>query len=208
MKQKGDLFKINNFINCAVIVAHPDDETLWAGGIILMHPEVKWTVVTVCRKSDPDRAPKFFKALEEFNAAGYMGDLDDGPEQISLSNSEVQQTIMGLLPFDKFELIITHSASGEYTRHLRHEETAKAVMELWKSGRLGAEQIWSFAYEDGGQKYLPRADENADLQVKLPQHIWQKKYEIITEVYGFSKDSFEAKTTPQKEAFRCFKAAC
>lgn len=173
-----------------------------------MHPEVNWTVVTICRKSDLGRAPKFFKAVKEFNATGYMGDLDDGPEQAPLSNTEVQQIIMELLTFDKFELIITHSTSGEYMRHLRHEETAQAVIELWKSGRLHAEQIWSFAYEDGGQKYLPRADENADLQMKLPQHIWQKKYNIITKIYGFSKDSFEAKTTPKKEAFWCFKAAC
>ena len=193
---------------CAVIVAHPDDETLWAGGLMLMHPEVKWTVVTICRKSDADRASRFFKALEEFGATGYMGDLDDGPEQSALSNSEVQQTIMELLPFDKFELIITHSTAGEYTRHLRHEETAQAVMELWKTERLGAEQIWSFAYEDGGQKYLPRADKGADLQVKLPQHIWQKKYKIITKVYGFSKDSFEARTTPRQEAFRYCRATC
>jgi LmbE family N-acetylglucosaminyl deacetylase len=187
--------------NCAVIVAHPDDETLWAGGLMLMHPEVKWTVVTICRKSDADRAPKFFKALEEFNASGYMGDLDDGPEQTSLSNTEVQQTIMELLPFDKFELIITHSTAGEYMRHLRHEETAQAVMELWKTERLGAEQIWSFAYEDGDQKYLPSAERGADLQIELPKHIWQKKYDIITKIYGFSEDSFEARTTPRREAF-------
>ena len=193
---------------CAVIVAHPDDETLWAGGLMLMHPEAKWTVVTICRKSDADRAPRFFEALKEFNADGYMGDLDDGPEQAALNNIEVQQTIMELLPFDKFELIITHSTAGEYTRHLRHEETARAVMGLWKSDGLQAEQIWSFAYEDGGQKYLPRADKGADLQVKLPQHIWQKKYKIITEVYGFSKDSFEARTTPRQEAFRYCRATC
>jgi LmbE family N-acetylglucosaminyl deacetylase len=186
---------------CAIIAAHPDDETLWAGGFMLMHPEVKWTVVTICRKSDADRAPRFFKALEEFSAVGYMGDLDDGPEQTSLSNTEVQQTIMELLPFDKFELIITHSTAGEYTRHLRHEETAQAVLELWKSERLGAERIWSFAYEDGGKKYLPRAERGADLQVELPEHIWQKKYDIITRIYGFSKDSFEARTTPRREAF-------
>jgi LmbE family N-acetylglucosaminyl deacetylase len=193
---------------CAVIAAHPDDETLWAGGLMLMHPEVKWTVVTICRRSDADRAPKFFKALEEFNATGYMGDLDDGPEQSALSNSEVQQTIMELLPFDKFELIITHSTAGEYARHLRHEETAQAVMELWKTDRLGAEQIWSFAYEDGGQKYLPRAERGADLQIELPKHIWQKKYDIITKIYSFSEDSFEARTTPRREAFWNCRANC
>jgi len=29
------------FENASVIVAHPDDETLWAGGTIMMHPESK-----------------------------------------------------------------------------------------------------------------------------------------------------------------------
>jgi LmbE family N-acetylglucosaminyl deacetylase len=208
MRGTKNLSYIRKSSRCAVIVAHPDDETLWAGGLMLMHPEVKWAVVTICRKSDADRAPKFFKALEEFGATGYMGDLDDGPEQSALSNSEVQQTIMELLPFDKFELIITHSTAGEYTRHLRHEEAAQAVMELWKTERLGAEQIWSFAYEDGGQKYLPRADKGADLQIELPKHIWQKKYDIITKIYSFSKDSFEARTTPRREAFWNCRANC
>ena len=113
---------------CAVIVAHPDDETLWAGGLMLMNPEVKWTVLTLCRKSDPDRAPRFFKALERLNAVGFMADPDDGPEQRPLDSSEIQKTITELLPSKRFDLIITHSTAGEYTRHLRHEETAKAVL--------------------------------------------------------------------------------
>ena len=192
--------------NCAVIVAHPDDETLWCGGMILSHPQVLWTVITLCRKSDPDRAPKFFNALEKLNAKGVMGDLDDGPEQKPLSENQVQKTILELLPCDRFDLIITHSTSGEYTRHLRHEETAKAVLKLWNSKSLQAQQIWSFAYEDGKKKYLPKADREADLQIKLPYNIWQIKYKIITEVYGFGKDSFEAKTTPKEEAFWKFKA--
>jgi LmbE family N-acetylglucosaminyl deacetylase len=193
--------------NCAVIVAHPDDETLWAGGLMLMHPAVKWMVLTICRRSDADRAPKFFKALEEFGASGYMGDLNDDPEQNALSDDQVRRTIMELLPLGRFEVVITHGTAGEYTRHLRHEETAKAVRELWKAGELDAKQVWMFAYEDGGQKYLPRADSGADLKIELPEQIWQKKYDIITKIYGFSTDSFEARTTPRREAFRCFKTS-
>jgi len=193
---------------CAVIVAHPDDETLWAGGLMLMHPEVKWTVVTLCRKSDPDRAPKFFNALERLNAVGFMADLDDGPEQTPLDNGEMQKTITELLPSNRFDLIITHSTSGEYTRHLRHEETAKAVLALWNSDRLFADELWTFAYEDGNREYLPRAIKNADLLVGLNEEIWREKYDIITRIYGFSQESFEAKTTPKEEAFWCLKALC
>jgi len=190
--------------SCAVIVAHPDDETLWAGGTILLQPEADWTVITLCRKNDPERAPRFLKALENFGAAGAMGDLDDDPEQTPLSTLDVQHKIMEMLPSERFDIIITHGPWGEYTRHLRHEETGNAVFALWKNEKLFADQLWRFAYEDGGGKYLPRFVRDADRITRLPEQIWEKKYEIITKIYGFAPDSFEAKTTPRNEAFWCF----
>jgi len=196
--------RVRDFRRCVVVVAHPDDETLWTGGTILMHPERDWTVVTLCRKSDPDRAPKFFKALERLNAIGVMADLDDGPEQTQLDLRKVQATILELLPSCELDLMITHSLYGEYTRHRRHEETARAVEALRESGALSAKELWMFAYEDGGGKYLPRPIDDADLKIKLPGEIWRKKYDIIRNVYGFGPDSFEAKTAPKQEAFWCF----
>jgi LmbE family N-acetylglucosaminyl deacetylase len=192
------------FRSCAVIVAHPDDETLWAGGTILMHPQSKWTIVTLCRKSDPDRAPRFTQAIKALNATGRMGDLDDSPEQAPLDEVLVQNTICDLLGSQQFDLIITHHFKGEYTRHHRHEETAKAVNTLRQCGRLDAKNLWMFAYEDGQGKYLPRPIENADLQIDLPQEVWHRKYELMTKIYGFGPDTFEAKTTPRREAFWCF----
>ena len=172
-----------------------------------MHPESRWTVVTLCRKSDPDRMPKFFRALDQLNATGAMGDLDDGPQQSPLDERKTQNTIVELLTAARFDLIIKHGLQGEYTRHLRHEETAKSVLILWKSGKLSAATLWMFAYEDGGHKYLPRPVDDPDMLIKLPKEIWQKKYDIITEIYGFAPDSFEAKTVPRQEAFRCFRRA-
>ncbi|MFC1780736.1 PIG-L deacetylase family protein [Planctomycetota bacterium] len=197
-------FVITEESRCAVIVAHPDDETLWTGGIMLLHPDADWTVVTMCRNNDPDRAPKFFKALQEYNAKGVMGDLNDDPSQEPLGLTLIQKTIMELLPTERFDLIITHSKWGEYTSHIRHEETADAVLDLWRSDRLHAHQLWSFAYDDGDKKYLPKAVNDADYKVRLPESIWQKKYEIITKLYGFDEENFEARTTPREEAFWCF----
>jgi len=198
--------RMRNLGRCVVIVAHPDDETLWAGGTMLMHPESEWTVVTLCRKSDPDRAPKFFKVLERLCATGIMGDLDDGPEQMPLDTRIIQAAILELLPSDSFDVILTHGLCGEYTRHRRHEETAEAVKALWESKGLFAKELWMFAYEDGDGQYLPRAINDADVKIKLPDEIWHTKYNIITNVYGFDPESFEAKTTPKEEAFWCFRS--
>jgi len=189
------------FERCIVIVAHPDDEVLWAGGTILLHPDCSWTVLALCRKSDADRAARFFRAAEALGAAGIIGDLDDGPEQRPLEPRVVQEAILDLLPADRYDLILTHSKWGEYTRHRRHEEVGAAVMALREATRLNARQLRAFAYEDGAGKYLPRPVAEADIQLVLPDEIWQKKYDIVTGIYGHQPDSFEARATPRREAF-------
>ncbi len=185
----------------AVIVAHPDDETLWAGGTILNQMTWRCSIITLCRASDPDRAPRFFQAVKALRADGKMGDLDDGPEQVPLAENQLQSTILRLLPRKHFDIVICHSPAGEYTRHRRHEEVGKAVITLWHKRKISASQLWTFAYEDGGRQYLPRPIKVAMVYRVLPQAIWRKKYEILTGIYGFQQDGFEAKTTPRAEAF-------
>ena len=193
-------------VTAAVIVAHPDDETLWAGGTILLHPDWQWTVIALCRASDPDRAPKFRRALQQFGARGNIGDLDDGPEQVPLAELDIRQAILSLLSETSFDLILTHSPYGEYTRHLRHEETNRAVSTLWGKGAISAPEIWMFAYEDGSKQHLPRPIKTAHRLNTIPESIWQQKYRIITELYGFAAESFEARITPREEAFWCFRS--
>ena len=65
--------------------------------------------------------------------------------------------------------------------------------------------MWMFAYEDDGGNRLPEAIGGADLKIGLSEEIWRKKYCIITEIYGFGIDTFEAKTTPREEAFWRFR---
>jgi LmbE family N-acetylglucosaminyl deacetylase len=185
----------------AIIVAHPDDETLWAGGTIMRHPTWQWFIVCLSRASDPDRAPRFGNALKILKAEGIMGHLDDGPAQKALDEKEVEGAILELLPQKHFDLIISHNPTGEYTRHLRHEEISKAVINLFHAGKISANELWTFAYEDGNKQYYPRPKESASMYQTLTKQIWLKKYSIITETYGFEKNSWEAKTTPRAEAF-------
>jgi len=187
--------------NVAIIVAHPDDETLWVGGTIMSHPSWKCFIVCLCRRNDKDRAPRFYQALHILRSHGNMGELEDGPDQLPLSGRTVEQTILNLLPSKQFDLIISHNPTGEYTRHIRHEEVSKAVIELWHANKISTDELWTFAYEDGNKTYFPRAVQNASIHQLLPEQLYKKKYKIITETYGFDKSSWEAKTTPKEETF-------
>jgi len=185
----------------ALIVAHPDDETLWAGGTILSHPDWECFIVCLCRGSDKDRAPRFRQALKALKSEGIMGDLDDGPDQKPMEENEVENVILELLPQQYYDLVISHHPSGEYTRHRRHEETGQAVIRLWHTGSISAGEHWVFAYEDGNREYLPQPVKTANIFRTLTKRIWIRKYSIITEIYGFESNSFEAKTIPRAESF-------
>ena len=188
-----------------VMVAHPDDEILWAGGMLLMHPGWQCRICTLCRASDADREPKFRNVLRLLGASDEMADLDDGPDQRPLAARDVEDTVAELAGKGEYDLILTHGPSGEYTRHLRHEETSRAVRELWRKGIIRARAMWLFAYRDQGrQSSLPQARDDAHLRVPLPQKVWDEKYRLVREVYGFAESSWEARTTPGTEGFWCF----
>ena len=61
-----------------IAVAHPDDETIWMGGTLLKN-KVRWNtrIISLCRRDDEDRAPKFKKICDIYNSKSFMSDLED-----------------------------------------------------------------------------------------------------------------------------------
>jgi hypothetical protein len=133
-----------------------------------------------------------------------MGDADDDPDQTPLSSASVEDLIYNLLPRYHFDLIITHSLDGEYTRHRRHEEVGRAVVALWQSGRVTCEQLWMFAYADSGRGTYPVALPNAHFIVPLPEATLEAKRSLLFTTYGFGPNSWEGLSMPTREAFWCF----
>lgn len=91
----------------ALVVAHPDDESLWFGGLLAAEPG-DWTVICCSiPRTDPIRAWKFFDACDVLGAKARMipavetapGEALKFVDQIDLS---------------AFEQIVTHGAVGEY----------------------------------------------------------------------------------------------
>jgi hypothetical protein len=182
-------------------------------------------VLSLCRASDPDRAPRFRRVLERLGATGHIADLDDGPDQTPLPIEDVENAILAGLEradgespepgnppaghrcqnnstaISRFDLVLTHAPMGEYERHRRHEEVSRAVIRLWRSGRLAARTLMLFAYEGINPTRPSRARRDAHVYNTLPEDCWRRKYALITEVYGFAAESWEARATPRQEAF-------
>ncbi|HUV64981.1 MAG TPA: hypothetical protein VMW24_13870 [Sedimentisphaerales bacterium] len=189
-------------MNAAIIVAHPDDEVIWSGGLILLHPEWEWTVLSLSRKDDPDRYPKFKSVCTLIGVRGFITDLDDGdPLKPINSRMEIGRRIREHLPQIPWGLCITHGSNGEYG-HQRHKEVHAEVLDLINDGVLECKDLWTFAYNcDAGTKTCC-ADPQADIIVELSEEQLSEKRRIVREVYGYDEDSFELCACISPEAFR------
>ena len=187
-----------------VVVAHPDDETIWMGGTILANPQVGWTVFSLCRADDRDRAPKFRKVCKFLGARAIISDLDD-EEELSLGESlpEIQKRLLAKLRGRRFDYIFSHGYSGEYG-HPRHKGVHRQVKTMVRLGELKTRHLFNFSYEFDERKNLCWPKE-ADLFFRLSPTLFRKKQEIVNVIYGFRKSTFEYRTLTRMENFRTIK---
>ena len=93
-----------------MVTAHPDDETLFGGGLILRHPG-DWTVICCSvPPRDPVRAYKFFIACERLGVKGRLIPVLEPPDMSPHG-----------LDLSDFDCVVTHGKNGEYG-HKHHKD--------------------------------------------------------------------------------------
>lgn len=182
-----------------VVVAHPDDETIWMGGTLLTNKD-KWdtTIISLCRRDDRDRAPKFKKVCEILNAKSYISDLED-KKLNELPLEEITKKIEQLAPRKNYDYIFTHGKNGEYG-HIRHKEVHNGVDKMLKEKKLSCKKIFFFSYIKKDE--ICCANKNSDKFIILNDIQLTKKKYLIQNVYGFDRGSFEEKSSEDLETFK------
>lgn len=134
-----------------MIVAHPDDETLW-GGLHLL--EGGYFVVCITNGNNSTRKEEFYNVLKE---SGNDGIILSYPDKVCTRRdnwknirSYIESDIEKILKSKKWNMVVTHNPEGEYG-HIHHKMTSSIVRE--KFIEYGMEKsLWYFG------KYFRKAE--------------------------------------------------
>lgn len=157
-----------------MIVAHPDDETLWGGAHLA---EGGYLVVCLTNANNAKRKQEFERVME---ASGNKGIILSYPDTVggvrstwSKEKNKIAKDIDTLLKYKEWKMVITHNPQGEYG-HIHHKYTNAIVTQVYYLN-YKRDDLYYFG-KHYNAKTLP---EVADKLKKVSENNLKAKYQYL-----------------------------
>lgn len=163
--------------NCTklMVVAHPDDETLWGGAHLT---EGGWFVVCLTNGYNEVRKNEFYEVIKEFGCEGmilsYPDLLANGQRSTWTTEcTSIAKDLNTVLKYKHWGMVATHNPNGEYG-HIHHKMTSKLVTEEFYKTYWGTN-----LYYFGNWYSARRLPIMEDSLRKVPEAALEKKLEAL-----------------------------
>ena len=163
--------------NCTklMVVAHPDDETLWGGAHLT---EGGWFVVCLTNGYNEVRKNEFYEVIKEFGCEGmilsYPDLLANGQRSTWTTEcTSIAKDLNTVLKYKHWGMVATHNPNGEYG-HIHHKMTSKLVTEEFYKIYWGTN-----LYYFGNWYSARRLPIMEDSLRKVPEAALEKKLEAL-----------------------------
>lgn len=158
-----------------VCVAHPDDETIFFGGLILhqVANRLPWVVLCVTSDGNEDRKRQFHEACDLLGVetALWWGFPDRYEKRLDVYELSARlRSEFSIAP----ENIYTHGIIGEYG-HPHHQDVSFAVHS---------------AFRDHPRVFAAAYNAFPDFTIELTASDYEKKSHILTKIYGSETSRF------------------
>lgn len=163
-----------------MIVAHPDDESLWGGGHL---QEGKWLVVCLTNYSFLVRQNEFKSSMKMLGQKGIILDYPDLQKTKEGKNTKnlwgdvkegMAKDLRLLVNYKNWEQIVTHNPDGEYG-HIHHKKVNNAVTTVCNENK-NINKLWYFG------KFYEKGKIPVDL-TKIPDELFKKKDDVLKNCY-------------------------
>ena len=162
--------------NCTklMVVAHPDDETLWGGAHLT---EGGWFVVCLTNGYNEVRKNEFYEVIKESGNVGLIlkyPDLVGGKRSDwATSKPQIAKDLDLLMKYKHWGMVATHNPDGEYG-HIHHKMTSRLMTESYYKNCWGNNLYYFERYYSARR----RPSVEASLR-KVPQSSVDKKVELL-----------------------------
>lgn len=186
-KKELDKLDLKN-VNKLMIVAHPDDETLW-GGVHLIEDDYLVLCLTNGKSTGNVRYSEFNSVLRKTKDKGIILSYPDAYKfkRVDWKKAGVyeyiQEDIRTVLTYKKWDEVVTHNPEGEYG-HIHHIYTNNIVTDLYKENIKDNKLYYFTKYYNKGEMFKVR-----EHMISLPVELFEEKMDLL-DLYASQPGAF------------------